>query len=122
MYVSAEERAFLDGLKVGDLVCVVRRWNEWRVSVVTKATASRLWIGATQYDRKTGKEWGASSSFYHDSLADLSPARIDAAHKELIDAKEKAKRNALHKAILGALGEASTETLEAVCARLGTVP
>jgi hypothetical protein len=113
-----EQREFLDGLHVGDLVVVSRNWREWRVRPVEKLSATRVWVDGTQFDRKTGHKWGSATSFYRDDLLPLTPERIESARMEVAEKKEQAARKALLAAITTALDGAPVALLERVRAML----
>lgn len=114
MYVGTKEREFLDGLQVGDLVVVARTWRDWTVRHVEKATAWRVWAGGVQFDRKTGREWGAAHHYSHADLCPLTTERVDQARKEIEERKALAAKNALMDEIYTALDTATIATLEQI--------
>lgn len=120
MYVDDEQRAFLDGLQVGDLVVVARSWREWCVRHVDRVTASRVWVTGSQFDRKTGREWGASSSIYRHDTLQITAERIESARMEVFSAKEAAARKVLLASIVPALNAAPLAVLEQIQSLLGS--
>lgn len=122
MFIDEEQREFLDGLQVGELVVVARNWREWRVKPVERLTASRVWVGGAQFDRRTGREWGSAHSFYRDDLFPLTPERIESARVEIEAAKELAARKVLLASIMPALDSASLTALEQIRAILAQSP
>lgn len=112
-WVSPDERVFLDGLQVGEMV-VVGGWRDWKVLPVERLTAARAWVGGSEYDRKTGVKRGASSDFYRAQIAALTPARVDEARKELEQRKEEQRRKAVRARLATAIETAPTALLESV--------
>jgi hypothetical protein len=112
-YVDPDLRQFLDSLQVGDLVAVYRS-RSWRAHTVERVTAGRVFVGNTEFNRRTGDEWGGGGSYYRDYLRPLTPERIAEAHQEILDAKEAARRQELMRKINPGLGKASISVLEKI--------
>lgn len=112
-YVSPEQRQFLDSIQVGDLVAVYRS-RSWRAHKVGRVTAGRIFVSGTEFNRKTGDEWGSGGGIYRDYLRPLTPERIAEAQQEILDAKEAARRQELMQKINPALGKASISVLEKI--------
>lgn len=107
----------LDDVQAGDVVCKYSGHGvAWTAAIVTRTTARRVFIGYSEYDRKTGRLRG-SGVFNCASIMPLTPERIEEARLDVLKrAREQAVNERVNRIISYRLRELSVEQLERMLA------
>lgn len=106
----------LEDVQTGDVVCQWGYGGEWRAAIVTRTTAHRLYVGGSEYDRKTGRQRGMSA-YSRGSIAALTPARIEEARLDALErARAKVVAERVNRIMSYRLRELSVEQLDRMLA------